>query len=209
MSHRSVNGPEHPWRRALLIAICLLTVLGIIVWIGFLTAEPDDHSTLSSSSTWLVPVPGGVAATSLAHGPAVNIDGRAFGFRHDELGAAIAASNITARLSAGASTAIVRSTLTHQCWSDVAGPPSAVPPGPTPGRTTREMYYRVLAGDPDGDSVLISLLADSGRSHDLGGYTRVDAVLRWSDDDWQLKVPLPTPMVRTTAEGYTLLGARA
>jgi hypothetical protein len=209
MSHRSVNGPEHPWRRALLIAISLLIVLGIIVWIGFLTAEPDDHSTLSSSSTWLVPVPGGVAATSLAHGPAVNIDGRAFGFRHDELGAAIAASNITARISAGAGTAIVQRTLAHQCWSDVAGSRTAVPLPSALGRMTREMYYRVLAGDPDGDSVLISLLADSGRAHDLGGYSRIDAVLRWSDGDWQLKVPLPTPTARPSAEGYTLLGARA
>jgi hypothetical protein len=183
VKHRAVNGPGHPWLRALIIAIALSAVLAIILAIGFLTAGSEDRPTVSSSATFLLPLSEGVVATSLVHGPTAIVDGRASGFSHDELGAAIATSNITSRIGGRTS--------------------------PCTDRTSRELRYRVLAGDPRGDEVDVSLLADTVRSRELGGLTRIDAVLRWSGGDWHPRTAPPAPTVLSDTAGYTVLGTRA
>jgi hypothetical protein len=167
----------------------------------------------------LVAVPGGVAATSTVHGPFRHQDGRAAGFSYDELGAAIAASNLAPRVTAAAGPAVFEATLAGQCWGDLATAAAqlraTVPvpdpdAGPTPTTTetdgtARALWYRVLAADTRQDLVVISLLADTPAARAAGGLARIDATVRWHDGDWQLRVPLPPASVQTSPDGYTLL----
>lgn len=100
------------------------------------------------------------------HGPFHEFDGRASGFSHDELGAALAATHIGPRITAAAGTPAVEATLVQQCWRDVTAtrerlattlprPDTAARDDPTP----IAMYFRVIAGDAGGDHVVVSLLA--------------------------------------------------
>jgi hypothetical protein len=67
-------------------------------------------------------------------------------------------------------------------------------------------YYRLIAGDATGDFAVVSLLVETPQARSLGGLSRVDASMRWSGQDWQLRVPLPRPSIRPDATGYRLLG---
>jgi hypothetical protein len=73
-------------------------------------------------------------------------------------------------------------------------------PGVTP------LYYRVIAGDPDSDHVVISLLAGTPQAATQQGLARVDVALRWDDGDWRIRVPLPRPTVFADASNYVRLG---
>ncbi|WP_433273972.1 hypothetical protein ACQPZA_24030 [Pseudonocardia xinjiangensis] len=137
----------------------------------------------------------------------------ATGFSHDELGAALAATHIGARTAPAAGADVVAPTLEEQCWGDVprareriftALPrPDALPQDVT---VPAAMYFRVIAGDPQGEFVVVSLLADTPQARARGGLSRVDATMRWSGQDWQLRVPLPRPSIQTGTSGYRLLG---
>jgi hypothetical protein len=157
-------------------------------------------------------VPGGIAAVSDSHGPRDSHDGRSAGFAHDELGAAIAASNLTARVSPAAGD-VAEATVTEQCFGDIPAAlvrlRSALPMSDSPSLAALQpqaLHYRVLAGDLHGDAVVVSLLAETPQARDLGGLSRTDARLRWIDGDWRLRVPLPAPSIHPSTEGYTLLG---
>jgi hypothetical protein len=194
------------WRRSLAIGAGLAVVLVLTGTIGFLTADqPAPH--VPPEPVVVVAVPGGIAAVSDSHGPRDRRDGRSAGFAHDELGAAIAASNLTARVSPAAG-AVAEATVTGQCFGDIpttlARLRSALPMSDSPSRAALQpeaLHYRVLAGDPRGDAVVVSLLAETPQARGLGGLSRIDATLRWIDGDWRLRVPLPAPSIHPDRDG--------
>lgn len=161
----------------------------------------------------LVRVSGGVAASSPTHGPALVLNGRATGFRRDELGAALAATHLLVQVSAGADPAVADATLTEQCWGDPAEArarrASALPASDAPPPTTsvpRALHYRLLSGDPGSELVVVSLLAETEQSTTADGLSRVDLTLRWADGDWRLRVPVQRPALHIGTAGYTFLG---
>lgn len=161
----------------------------------------------------LVAVPGGTAASSPRHGPFGQDGDRAFGFSHDEVGAAIAATHIGPRTSPGAEAALVEATLSAQSWGDLAAARERIATTlPVPDQRARAdltpvaIFFRVIAGDGRGDHVVVSLLADTPQARDRGGFSRVDAALRWEDGDWRLRVPVPRASPHPDTAGYALLG---
>jgi len=164
----------------------------------------------------LVDVPGGVAASSPTHGPALVQDGRASGFRHDELGAALAASHLAPRVSTAADPAIAESSLAEQCWGDLDAArtrlAAALPGSDAPPRVSsapRALYYRLVTGDPNGEddaTVVVSLLAATEQARIGGGLSRTDLTLRWTGGDWRLRVPVQRPSLHPGTDGYALLG---
>lgn len=194
--------------RVVALAVCAGAVLAASV---SCTAPPATE--VAADRVVLVAVPGGTAASSRRHGPSGEDEERAFGFSHDEVGAAIAATHIGPRIGPSAGAAVVEATLDAQCWGDLATArarfASALPVPDQPARTDlipATMFFRVIAGDGRDDHVVVSLLADTPQARDRGGYSRVDASLRWDDGDWRLRVPVPRPILHPDTAGYALLG---
>jgi hypothetical protein len=196
-------------KRLLPPAVAATVVLAAAV--GCSTTPSPEEPT--SDAVVLVTVPGGVAASSSRHGPFHEFNGRATGFSHDEVGAALAATHIGARTAPASGTDGVAATLDEQCWGDVARTRerlfTALPRPDAPPReavSATAMYYRVISGDARGEFVVLSLLAETPQSRARGGLSRVDATMRWSGQDWQLRVPVPRPSVHHDTTGYRLLG---
>lgn len=193
----------------------LPTILAAAVTLA-VTSSCATASTAAPTEIALVNVPGGVAALSPTHGPALVRDGRAFGFRRDELGAALAASHLAPRVSTAADPVVAEATLAEQCWGDIAGTRSrlaaALPASDAPPPTSsvpRALLYRLIAGDPtnpDGPVVVVSLLAETEQAVSAGGLSRVDLTLRWAGGDWRLRVPVQRPALHVGTDGYALLG---
>lgn len=190
-------------------AVCAVVALAAAISCA---ATPPAPAT-AENRVVLVAVPGGTAASSPRHGPFGQEGDRAFGFSHDEVGAAIAATHIGPRISSGAEAALVEATLGAQCWGDVAAAreriATALPVPDQPPRadlTPAAIFFRVIAGDGRGDHVVVSLLADTPQARDRGGYSRVDATLRWEHGDWRLRVPVPRASPHPDTAGYALLG---
>lgn len=185
--------------------------------LGLALSAPTDQAEVVAPPdvVGLIQVPGGVAAVSQRHGPALVADGRAAGFTHDELGAALAASNLAPRVRSAALPEIYEATLTEQAWGDPAGMlarlraelPASDSAAAGPATAARSLYYRTIAGDPRGEYVVVSLLADTEQARSAGGLARVDLTLRWDDGDWRLRVPTPRPSLHPDTTGYVLLGA--
>ncbi|MBN9103127.1 MAG: hypothetical protein J0I49_34285 [Pseudonocardia sp.] len=199
------------WRRSLLIAAILTVLLALIFLVGYLVSADSAPAPAPPPTVELVPVPGGVAGSSPQHGPRFTEDGRAWGFSHDELGAAIAATNLAPRV-AGTDATVAADTLVEQCWGDIGDnlrrlrTALPAPDHPDDGSTTpRALLYRIISGDPAGDHVVVSMLADTQQARDRGGLARIDTTLRWSDGDWRLRVPLGTPSLQTDMSRYILL----
>lgn len=137
------------------------------------------------------------------------------GFTHDELGAALAASNLAPRVSSAARPAIYEATLAEQSWGDPtamlarlrAELPASDSAATGPTTAAQSLYYRIIAGDPRGDYAVVSLLADTEQADGAGGLARIDLTLRWDDGDWRLRVPTPRPTLHPDTTGYVLLGA--
>jgi hypothetical protein len=148
-----------------------------------------------------IPVP--VSSTG---GPRNTEGGRATGFSHDALGAALAAVNISFRLVSDVGPQVYEPTVREQCFGDVDTTLEQVRHSPSiasPGSATSEFWYKILGGDPQGDLVLISIVVKTPQS---GGYVGSDRTLRWVNGDWRMQVPPPQPSVIPTVSGYTLLG---
>lgn len=165
------------------------------------------------SDVVLVRVSGGVAASSPTHGPALVWEGRAAGFRRDELGAALAATHLLARVDSDADPTVADATLAEQCWGDLAEArtrrAAALPASDAPPPTTsvpRALHYRLLSGDPGSELVVVSLLAETEQSTTVDGLSRVDLTLRWTHGDWRLRVPVQRPALHIGTAGYTPLG---
>ena len=191
-------------------ALTLLAAAGLIS--GCAVTETSDGATEAVDLVEMVQIPGGHAATSSRHGPFEQQNGCASGFTHDSIGAAVAATHIGARVTAAAGPEIAMATIAAQCWGDLAGArrrlgaqlplPATLP---QPEYAPVALWFRVLAGDPTGEQVVVSLLADTPQSRAAGGLARVDATLRWSGDDWQLRVPTARASVHPSTDGYELL----
>lgn len=189
-------------------AMCAVAVLAAAV-----SCAAPPPTEMGAGRVVLVAVPGGTAASSPRHGPSGQDGNRVIGFSHDEVGAAIAATHIGPRTSAGAGADVVDATLRTQCWGDVdaarARLATALPVPDQPARadlTPTAIFFRVIAGDGQGDHVVVSLLADTPQARDRGGYSRVDATLRRVGGDWRLRVPVPRPFLHPATAGYALLG---
>ncbi|MBW0107271.1 hypothetical protein I4I84_00700 [Pseudonocardia sp. KRD-182] len=210
----AADGRRTRRRRQALVAASVTTAL-LVIGVGL--SLPDDQAAVVAPPDLvsLIQVPGGVAAVSHRHGPVLTADGRAAGFTHDELGAALAVSNLAPRVSSAAGTPIYEATLAEQSWGDPAGMlarlraelPASDSAAAGPVTTARSLYYRTIAGDPRGDYVVVSLLADTEQARTAGGLARVDLTLRWDDGDWRLRVPTPRPSLHPDTTGYVLLGA--
>lgn len=192
-------------RPALCLAAVITTAIGCAI--------PPPTSDVVLDPVALVAVPGGIAASSQRHGPFHELDGRASGFSHDELGAALAVTHIGPRITAAAGTPVADATLAQQCWGDVTTTRDRLATTlPIPNTSERDdltpsvMYFRVIAGDAGGDHVVVSLLADTAQSRAMVGYSRVDVTLRWVGNDWQLRVPVRRPNLHPDTTGYRLLG---
>lgn len=90
-------------RPAVAATVVLAAAVGCSMTPGL--AEPATDRVV------LVAVPGGVVASSSRHGPFQEFDGRTVGFSHDELGAALAATHISARTAPAAGTDVLAATL--------------------------------------------------------------------------------------------------
>jgi len=111
---------------------------------------------------------------SPTHGPRHTQAGRATGFSHDALGAALAAVNIGARLSSTATLAVSQATTREQCFGDVKGEITQIRHSahttPPPSTAPREFWYKASGGDPTGDLVKISTVIEiRQRSHNAPG----------------------------------------
>lgn len=193
-------------------AITALSAIALAV-LPACAAPAEAPATPEPAQVWLVPVPGGIAASSTWHGPDVTAGGRASGFTHDAIGAALAVSHITPRLTVAAGPDVSMPTLAQQCWGDIAAAAeqlgTALPRPDAEQRTDvapASYHFRVIAGDPAGGHVVVSLLADTPQARAQGGFSRMDATLRWSGTDWLLQVPLRRPTLHAGTEGYALLG---
>lgn len=191
-------------RAAVVLAAMLIAVSGC-------ASAPNDSEI--TGPIVLVAVPGGVAATSMQHGPFRVHTGRARGFTHDAVGAALAASHIGPRITSAAERDIAEATLNEQCWGDVRGAVTRLATAqPAPDRPPRDdttftaLYFRVIAGDGRGEYVVVSLLADTRQARARGGYSRTDVTLRRHQDDWQLRVPVQRAGMQADSDGYALLG---
>lgn len=188
-----------------------ITALTVLLAAVACTGPPSETTRFEQVA--LLAVPGGVAAQSLRHGP-FRIDGmRASGFSHDALGAALAASHISPRITTAAGAAVTGPTLAEQCFGDTddaqAALDTALPLSDSPAGddlTPVSLHYRVIAGNPFGDHVVVSLLADTPQARSQGGLSRVDPTMRWSGQDWQLRVPVRRPSLQPDTIGYALLG---
>lgn len=147
-----------------------------------------------------IPVP-----VSSAEGPRTTEGGRAVGFSHDAVGAALAAVNISFRLVSDVGPQVYEPTVREQCFGDVEATLEQVRHSSIQGSVPSEFWYKIVGGDPAGDLVLISIAVKAPQS---GGYVGSDRTLRWVDGDWRMQVPPPRPWVIPIVSGYTLLGRR-
>jgi hypothetical protein len=147
---------------------------------------------------------------SPAHGPAETGNGLAAGFSHDELGALLAAINISARLTGQAGPAVYETTARQQCVGDIDATISAIrsqrSTAAAGSTTPTEYLYRLTSGDPRGDLVGITIALDTRQSRSFGGYTEISRTLQWIDGDWKLHVPPPPPRLITSVNGWRSLG---
>jgi hypothetical protein len=175
----------------------------------------ETHSSHGEDVIVFVDVPGGVAASSTRHGPFHEEMRLASGFSHDTVGAAVAATHLSARLSPTAGPDVATATLIQQCWGDItaararladAPPPSDRPP--LGDQVPDALYFRIIGGDASGEHVVVSVLADTPQARAHRGFARFDATLRWSGTDWMLRVPTQGAALHPDIDGYTLLGTR-
>jgi hypothetical protein len=213
-----VVDPEqhHTRRRRLALLLGLAGIVAVLVLVaGLVIARPGAEGpdgpsvpvvpTLSWETVGDQPVP-----ISAEHGPRERDGGVARGFSHDELGAALAAVHLSVRLSADVGPQVYEVVAREQCIGDaeatlavIRGSRSTAPAGST---VAEAYYYKITAGDPAGDQVLVSLAISSPQARSLGGYIGVLRTLRWVDGDWKLELPPPAPQVIGSVNAYTPLG---
>ncbi len=145
------------------------------------------------------------------HGPTDTSNALASGFTHDELGAVLAAINISVRLTGAAGPAVYETTARLQCLGDIDTTIATIRAQrstATAGTTVpTAAYYRITSGDPNDDLVGVSIALDTPQSRTLGGYGELTRTLQWVDGDWKLHVPPAPPRLITSVEGWTSLGA--
>lgn len=204
-------------RRPLLVALAVIVVL-LVAAVAFLIGrggEPGQARTPisvigtgSTDLTWqqvgAQPVP-----ASPLHGPLrQSAAGVAAGFSHDELGAALAAINISARLSSSAGAAVYEATARQQCVGDVEraiATSRSESRSSSSGNAPTEYLYRI-SGDPASEVVVVSIAAATPEATGMHGYAEITRTLQWIDGDWKLQVPVNRPRLISSTDGYRSLG---
>jgi hypothetical protein len=177
------------------------------------TTAPDRGSAAPTATspgiTWST-VGGSPVPVSPTHGPRNTEGGRATGFSHDALGAALAAVNISFRLASEVGPQVYEPTVREQCFGDVDTTLQQIRTSTSTASeestTPSEFWYKVTGGDPTGDLVLISIAIKTPQSTDGGGYISSDHTMRWVAGDWQMQVPPPRASIIPSVSGFTLLG---
>ena len=190
------------------VGAVVAVLAGLLVWSA--TAEDPERPQVSWAVVGSQPVP-----LSQRHGPFRTGDGLASGFSHDELGAALAATHISARLVPTVPAAVYQATARAQCYgADGAGDGAVAAyvewlarsvrgrPAASPAEVGRELYYRVVDGDPRGGEVQISLAAVTDEARGQGGYAELRRTLRWVDGDWKMQLPPPPRAIVDSLSGY-------
>jgi hypothetical protein len=169
-------------------------------------AAPVSASPVISWSN----VGGSPVPVSHTNGPRHAGGGRATGFSHDALGAALAAVNISFRLASEVGPQVYEATAREQCFGDVDGTleqiRSSTSTASQESTTPSEFWYKVTGGDPTGDLVLISIAIKTPQSTAGGGYIGSDHTMRWVAGDWQMQVHPPRASIIPSVRGFTLLG---
>jgi len=213
-----------PTKSRTVICVGLAVVLVSLLAAGAYSLGREDSGAAASAASgapggspgpvvpaisWSI-VGGQPVPASADHGPLNTEGGRAAGFTHDVLGAALAAVNIGARLASEVGPQIYEATAREQCFGDIDSEITRIRDSASTasdGAATRsELWYKVTSGDPRGDLVLISVAVKSPETTTLGGYATVDFTMRWVTGDWKMQVPTTRPSIIPTAQGYTLLG---
>jgi hypothetical protein len=199
------------WIGLAVVLVALLAISAYFLGRNDSGAAPAGGSAASTAPAISWSIIGGqpVPASPIA-GPRNTEGGRATGFSHDALGAALAAVNIGARLSSETGPAVYETTARTQCFGDVNATLEQIrtsfSPAPAGSATPSEVWYRVVGGDPAADLVLLSLAAKTPQSVASGGYVGFDRTLRWVDGDWRMQIPPSRPSIIPSVNGYTLLG---
>jgi hypothetical protein len=198
---------RRPW---IIVAVAVLAaaVLGGCYLAG--RAHPSAPGTSTpvagSDITWSAVGPWPVPASASA-GPREVLNGVAAGYSHDELGAALAAFNITFQLTSDAGPQVYDTTARQQTYGDVDSTLAQISMSPTGGSSpATEFYYKIIAGDPSGSQVLVSIAQRTAESTQQGGYAVTQRTLSWINSDWRMQVPMPTPQIVQALPGYTFLG---
>jgi hypothetical protein len=220
MAYVLSQGPERDrrWRHRPFLLVASVVALVALLLAAFLLgrngAEGDREGFPPTALappliTWThvgsQPVP-----ASPTHGPAETGSGMAAGFTQTELGAVLAAINISTRLSATVGPVIYESTARLQCVGDREATIASIRSqrsNSTPGSTTpREVFYRITSGTPSSRLVAVSIAVETPQSISMGGYAELSRTVQWIDGDWKLLVPPPPPQLITSVDGYTSLG---
>jgi hypothetical protein len=203
------RGGSKPGRRTLLAALAVLILAaagGAYRMQDHASDLPDPPAAATEQISWtrVGPWPVPVSAT---HGPHLVASGLAAGFSHDELGAAMAAWNISLRLTSDAAPLVYTTTAHQQTFGDVDTTVAQIQAQPTGGSSpATELYYRIVSGDPDGDLVLVAVAEKTPETAVEGGYGTAMRTLRWQDGDWRLQVPMSPGQFTRSLEGYHFLG---
>jgi hypothetical protein len=156
---------------------------------------------------------------SPTHGPRQSAGGLARGFAHDELGAVLAAANLSYRVSALPGPSVYRPTITQQTTGASAATLADVeanynqrsasegkPPGaPLDPSGAQVLGYRLAGGDATGDRVVVRLCGQGPTATGTTAYYTQDHTLEWRDGDWRLRLPLPAAQVVAAVDDCTML----
>ena len=112
------RGPWWVVGALLVLLVVLAAALHSVVRADDAPTPPAAAPPADNALTWVrvgdQPVP-----MSTSHGPRIRHGGLAAGFAHDELGAVIAAINISTRLTGSAGPDVYEPTVRHQCVGDI------------------------------------------------------------------------------------------
>ncbi|MGD9530142.1 MAG: hypothetical protein AB7I38_11910 [Dehalococcoidia bacterium] len=202
------DAPRRP-RGSLLAAVAgvgVLAAVGVVLLVWVAGPGEPERPTVSWTVVGSQPVP-----SSVRHGPMRTGDGLAAGFSHDELGAALAAVHLSARLVPGVPPQVYQQTARRQGigdveeWIALVDRSREVRTVASPDDVGRELYYRVVDGDPGGDTVQISVAAATEAARRQGGYVELSRTLRWVDGDWKIQLPLPPRAIIESLASYSPL----
>lgn len=143
---------------------------------------------------------------SAVHGPFRQDGPLARGYTHGAPGAALAAINLSSRVSSAAGANTYLAVLSEQATGDVAaaarqlGEESSTA-GSAATAPTR-WWWAITGGDPAAGQVQVSLIGETPQTQQLGGYAQLTRTLVWREGDWALQVPVEGPQLVTTTAGH-------
>ncbi len=173
-------------------------------------AAPPPTAGQDCRTQWTA-VPGAEAVPeSSCYGPKQKANGLATQFSKDTLGAVYAGMNITSRIASAAGPAIYQPTLERQTLGDhrTALSLTQQETSTTPSWQTvpQEWWWKPVGGSAESGLITISLAARTPQAEQMGGYAGLTVTMQWSDGDWKLRLPKPSPELISSVAGYESLG---